>query len=633
MLKQNDWVKIKYGEYAGRYGRVSSRKKSGEYGLVLYDEETALNPAERDGNGERSRQPGAMLPLREEALEPVPPFEISQKELRKLARAERSYSDFAEQIFPPFNLKAVRRYTLKIEDIKEALTNINKQPQPLDHFKQWFWLILNVFYDDLNIKKRYDESVFSDFPKDETEIFSTVFGLTEKLYWRLEERLGNLEETEQYLIRFLDEPIWEKDAARSNEIETTAYFAICQEITGRIDSYLFNRDKSQGKWIYSPSQMRHVISSYETDDDLKEATPEAIALYRDFVRRLYRVGDVHAIRILAFGYMDGGAAYRQNFELARIYMQELYDRTGDPLAANALGYLYYYGLTNNGIPQYDKAFPLFSYGVLDGIDESVYMAAIMLIHGRGTVKNIDMGLNLLVDGYRNCLYDFCREIFDCRFAEFAMHMGDCCLDGVIYGMGMKDAYRFFLEAQYAAEKRREAGDPLAVVDEEKIERTLSYIREQVELDPARNELKADFPVYINQIYEDRYPVRVSITENKEANEITLTIRKFDLKDLFRHFHISLEDVGPASEDMKAELSPKILTTYPELSWTELVSEIEYTLENGTILKLPDRKGPFLSDGFRKDDATNALEFYAHGEVVAAVEADWYVIKVNKKQEG
>ena len=632
MLKLNDWVKIKYGEYAGRYGRVASRKKSGEYGLVLYDD-AAANPADPAAEENQSRQPGTVLSLREEALEVVPPLEISQKELRKLVRAERSYSDFAEQIFPPFNLKAVRRYTMKIEDIKTALENINQQKPPLDRFKQWFWLILNVFYDDLNIKKRYDESLFSDFPKDDREIFSTVFGLTEKLYWRLEERLGNMEETEQYLIRFQDEPVWEKDGSQKDEVETTAYYAVCQEIIGRIDSYLFNKDKSQGKWVYSPSQMRHVISSYETDADLKEATPEALALYRDFVRRLYRIGDVHAIRILAFGYTNGGAAYRQNYELGRIYMQELYDRTGDPLAANALGYLYYHGLTNSGIPQYDKAFPLFSYGVLDGIDESIYMAATMLIHGQGTVKNIDMGLNLLVDGYRNCLYDFCRETFDCRFSEFAMHMGDCCLDGVIYGMGMKDAYRFYLEAQYAAEKRRTAGDPLSVVDEEKIERTLAYIREQVELDPCRTELKADFPVYINQIYEDRYPVRVSITEQKETNEIKLTIRKFDLKDLFRHLHISLDDIGQDGADMKSELSSKILTTYPELSWTGLVSELEYTLENGAILKLPDRTGPFLSDGFRRDDATNALEFYVHGEVVAAVEADWYIIRVDKDAEG
>ena len=622
MLKYNDWVKIKYGEYEGRYGRVASRKKSGEYCLVLYDD-AALKTSEKETGEAGAGQPGSMLSLNEDALELMPPYLLSQKELRKLVRAEHSYSDFAEHIFPPFNLKTERRYTLKIEDIKEALTNINKNKPPLELFKQWFWLILNVFYDDLNIKKRYDESIFTDFPKDEKEIFSTVFGLTEKLYWRLEERLGSREETEQYLIRFQNEPIWEKDGEGLDEIEITAYFAICREITGRIDSYLFNQGKSQGKWIYSPAQMRHVIGSYETDEDLKDATPEALALYRDFVRRLYRVGDVQAIRILAFGYMDGGIAYRQNFELARIYMQELFDRTGDPSAANALGYIYYYGLTNNGIPQYDKAFSMFSYGVMDGIDESVYMAAQMLIRGQGTVKNIDMGLNLLVDGYRNCLYDFCREIYDCRFAEFAMHMGDCCLDRVIYSMGVKDAYRFYLEAQFAAEKRREIGEPLTAENEEKIERTLSYIRDRVGLDPKANSLKADFPMFINQMYEDRYPVRVLISENKETKEVVLKIRKFDLSDLFRHLHISLEEL----EHGGAEMSSKILTTYPELSWCGLVSEMEYTLENGTVLKVPERKGPFLSDGFRRDDATNVLEFYAHGEVIAAVEADWYTIKV------
>ena len=195
MLNFNDWVRIKYGEYEGKCAKVVSRKKSGEYGLILSGFESPLSEAS-------DHQPGAMLNMSEEALELLPPYVLSQKQLRQVARGELSYSDFAEQVYPPFNLKAERRYTMKSDDIKEALTNINKNEVPLPVFKQWFWLIINVFYDSLNIKDHYDENVFSDFPKDENEIFSTVYGLTEKLYWRLEERLGTKEDSEQYMIRF-----------------------------------------------------------------------------------------------------------------------------------------------------------------------------------------------------------------------------------------------------------------------------------------------------------------------------------------------------------------------------------------------------------------------------------------------
>lgn len=629
MLNFGDWVKIKYGEYKGQCAKVASRKKSGEYGLVLYDAgaEKDILPSDREGE---SRQPGALVNLQEEALVLLPPYVVSQKQLRQFARGELTYSDIAEQVFPAFNLKAGRRYTIKAEDIKEALTNINKNKDPLPGFRQWFWLILNVFYDSLNIKNKYDETVFSDFPKDEAEIFSTVYGLTEKLYWRLEERFGTREDSEQYLIRFQNEPDWELDPQAKNELETTAYYAVCADIVSRITSFQLNFGKPQGQWVYSNSQMQHVIGAYESDRDLEGATPEALALYREFVRRLYRQGNVQAIRILAWGYMDGGIAYRRNYELARMYLQELYDKTGDADAANALGILYYYGYTNNGIPQYDKAFQFFSYGVLDGIDESVYMAADMLLHGQGTVKNIDMGLNMLVDGYRASQYDFCKGYYDTRFAEYAMHMANCCMEGLIYGMGLKDACRFYLEARYAAEKRAEIGQPVDQDVELKIEKSLDYIREKIGIDETRTQLKADFPVYIGQMYEDHYPVRVLITRKKDR--YFLRVSKFDLKDLFNSIRLAAGREEKEDGELKTELSAKLLVTYPELFYCSLVSEMEYELENCTILKLPEKPGIFLSDGFRRDDHTNVLEFYAHGEVIAALEADWYVVTTKKEQK-
>ncbi|MBR3644019.1 MAG: hypothetical protein IKN57_10980, partial [Parasporobacterium sp.] len=293
----------------------------------------------------------------------------------------------------------------------------------------------------------------------------------------------------------------------------------------------------------------------------------------------------------------------------------------------------YHGLTNKGVPQYDKAFQYFSYGVLDGIDESIYMAADMLIHGEGTAKNIDMGLNLLVDGYRNAQFDFCHGNYDCRFAEYAQHMGDCCLEGIIYGMGVKDAYRFFLEAEYAAKLREKTEHPVGEEFKDKVNSALKNIRESIGLDLSRTELKADFPIFISQIYEDRYPVRVSITQKKDSSDIFLKVGKFDLKELFQSMKLSLNlDDGENDSDDAQSLAGRLLVTYPELSWSGLVSEMEYRLENGTILKQPEKPGPFLSDGFRREDMTNVLEFYAHGEVIAAVEAEWYIVSVKKDEK-
>ena len=212
-------------------------------------------------------------------------------------------------------------------------------------------------------------------------------------------------------------------------------------------------------------------------------------------------------------------------------------------------------------------------------------------------------------------------------------MGDCCLEGIIYGMGVKDAYRFFLEAEYAAKLREKTEHPVGEEFKDKVNSALKNIRESIGLDLSRTELKADFPIFISQIYEDRYPVRVSITQKKDSSDIFLKVGKFDLKELFQSMKLSLNlDDGENDSDDAQSLAGRLLVTYPELSWSGLVSEMEYRLENGTILKQPEKPGPFLSDGFRREDMTNVLEFYAHGEVIAAVEAEWYIVSVKKDEK-
>ena len=64
---------------------------------------------------------------------------------------------------------------------------------------------------------------------------------------------------------------------------------------------------------------------------------------------------------------------------------------------------------------------------------------------------------------------------------------------------------------------------------------------------------------------------------------------------------------------------------------ELTTELTFTLENLTVAKYPEKEGHFLSDGFRKNEMTGAVEFYSSGELVAAVEAEWYVIDITDRK--
>lgn len=591
MYIQGDWVTIKYGEYTGMYGKVTAVNRNGTYRVLPYN---------------RSHEPGSMIVLDDTGLELLEPVVISRDELRKLARAELMYRDIADHIFPIFHIRAGQPYDLMPEDIVQALQNINQYPDCLGRFREWFWLIQNIFYEDLGIGKRYDKELFSDTPESEQALFSTVYSLTETLYWKLEERFVTRENTAKYVVRFQDEEqSWEDNTG----LEEAAYKAVCEDIASRVRTFGINQEKPQESWIYSPSQKRHIINSYEDEAALMKAPAEERALYRRCVMDLYRQGDVQAMKILAWGYMEGKSVFRQSFRQAEKYLLSLYRKTGDPYAANSLGLIYSRGLIGNREPEPEKAFRYFSFGALAGIDESLYNLGNMLIHGEGTVRNIDMGMNLIVDGYRDTLLRFGYGEYDNRFAEYAYYMGKVCMENIVLGMGIRDACKFFLEADYAIRKRMERqelfGDALLRA---RIEQDLKTAQEAFAPDRDRSVLKADFPIYISHMFEDKLPIQITI--GKDPKGYFLKMNRFRLI--------------PGSE-------PALLVAFPELSYVNLVTELVFRLEDTGVIRTPDNSDTFLAEGFAKNDHTGALEFYAGGECVAAIEAKWFVIDVTKEK--
>lgn len=605
-FRPKDWATIKYGEYAGRYCRISMLERGGDYVVIPYD---------------ASDEPCAMITLNARAMDRLEPVVISGEELADLVTARTMYSDYKDRVFPAFNIVAAEDHVMTAADIRDALCAINTHEDCLKYFKEWFWVILNVFYGQLHIEERYEPDFFSDAPENEDEMFSVAYGMAEKLYWRIEERFGQKEEIEKYVIRFAENINWE--SAGRKHIEEAGYKAVSEDIISRVNVFEFNQSRPEGKTVYSSSEKKHIISGYDSPSSLNEATPEALDVYREFVEDLYNEGDILATKSLAWGYFDGNAAFSQDWELAQKYMSEFFEKTGDPYAANALGYICYYGFTSHNIPQYHEAFRYFSYGALAGVDESCYRASDMLIEGKGTVKNIDMGLNLLVDGYRDAMHDFCEGHYGNKLPEYALRMGNACRKDLIYGMNMRDAYKFYLEADFALKKRRSSRrrKPGDSSTELKIAFELKKIRERFALEPAMTSIRTDFPLYLSQLFEDRYPLKVELNVPRGKDTGTLKVSRYRIGKELAEKGL-LPEHGEASRFFRI---PEMLVAFPELSCAYLVSEMTYRLENVVVAQKTD-KGPFfLADGFRKNDKTNALEFFSNGRMVAAIDAQWYVI--------
>ena len=602
VFRPGDWVTIKYGDLKGRYGKVSMHEKNGNYVVLPYD---------------KNDEPGEMISLANEGLELLPAVELEPADFKALVRATQVYSEYEDKVFPPFNIKPQKKYKMTINDIATALKNINKTESPLENFREWFWLILNVFYESLSIEERTKNPVDpSEIPATDDEVFGAVFTLTEKLYWRLEKEYSQKEDYLNHSLIIADEPTWDFDMPKENPAIKEGYLAVCNDIFERIESY---KIKKKEPWnnVYSNTQKMAYIMDCESR--VGELSNFEIQKYRQFVLELVDAGDLAAMETLAVSYYMGSPAFPQNWFKAEEYLLKVYNETGSPTMANFLGYIYYYGRTVGGEPDYEKAFKYFSVGLMGGVDESIYKVGDMLISGKGVARNVELGIKLIIDGYTETLHDFCKGFYDCKFADYALRMGDICRDRLVNEVSLRDAYRYYLEADYAIKKRCEKFETRNDKSVRMaIERELEKIVDKIHLDMNRTEMKSNFPLFMAQLFKDDFPLRVEII--KSNNECRMNVARFRIAG-------DLGDKIPLPDELREV--PQIITAYPELSYCELVSELNYRLENVTIAKRP--KGEyFLTDGFKVNNMTKAIEFYYAGEMVAAVEAEWYVSLVNKE---
>ena len=104
------------------------------------------------------------------------------------------------------------------------------------------------------------------------------------------------------------------------------------------------------------------------------APPESYETYRKLVLMGVKLDWPEALEALAYGSYGGNNVFAEDYSLAEYCLQRLIRVQEDPspFYYNSLGYIYYYGRTNGGEPEYDKAYAYFSVGAVHGIFESMY---------------------------------------------------------------------------------------------------------------------------------------------------------------------------------------------------------------------------------------------------------------------
>jgi len=176
-------------------------------------------------------------------------------------------------------------------------------------------------------------------------------------------------------ISFSDDPYEDIQDKVTNQDVLNYVWLMFDRFTWDFDSiddsskFLIDLKNDLSLWVESKGKeipvgiMRSISQQY--DDDTIDAQSEATQkLFKRCLDAMCDMKDPRSIQRRGYCYYCGTKIYPNNWVKARDAFIEYYNLTGDASAANTLGYIYYYGRCNNGVPEYDEAFKYFSIGHL-----------------------------------------------------------------------------------------------------------------------------------------------------------------------------------------------------------------------------------------------------------------------------
>ena len=353
----------------------------------------------------------------------------------------------------------------------------------------------------------------------------------------------------------------------------------------------------------------YIADTYDEDDIDKqpEVTQELFKTCLDYCCDVMK--EPKAIQKRGYCYYCGTKVYPNDWEKARDTFLEYYTMTGDGSAANTLGYIYYYGRCNDGIPEYDLAFKYFAIGHVNHYFESTYKLADMFANGYGVVKDPAVAEQLYRDVYTENLELLASGEYNCKFADAALRMGNCYLNGLGVIPEPKLAYTYYLQADFAIKKRIKSTNYFG---DTQVQKNI-----QEALEKARNE----YPEKKSTV-SSYYPFWASWASGIEKKKCRLVVEKG--KDGAFTIKTSLV------KNMDEYKVPKILITVPEADYCDLKKKIKVTTAANSNVSLPKGKTEIIFNDFVFDHHAKATTFYLNGEYAGKITTSSYTFVPKKK---
>ncbi len=333
-----------------------------------------------------------------------------------------------------------------------------------------------------------------------------------------------------------------------------------------------------GKPLYErtlpPFAMRNTIENLENTSEVTEEYKKA---YVTFLDKLASIHDRRGLELKAYAYYGGNKFVKEDYKVSEQCLLELMKDGFDDNYADTLGYIYYYGRVNNGVPQYDKAFEYFMMSSIAGNVEATYKLGDMYKNGYGVVKNEEAARQCYENLYPKVLREFYWKPEYASLADVALRLGSFYTDSKNCHIGA----RLFLEALLSINIRNGKFDSSV---KHSIQKCLFDVYEkQRDAILSHNNLEYSF-FHIGEFKVKREEDKIFI--ETERNEIIFDLEQMNCMNT-SSFIIQFE--GEVILDSKEEERCDQVTIYDDEIHFKFNSDDVLVIKNGKTKILFDRQ--------------------------------------------
>ncbi|MCR5625434.1 MAG: hypothetical protein K6G11_09425 [Lachnospiraceae bacterium] len=356
----------------------------------------------------------------------VPPVELSAKQVKKFVRYENKLPELVEGTPEYAEICIAEDYTLTLDDMLVAMTNIKASKDSNETIiNNWYSSIYSLAYNDSESK--------GIFELEETPDYVETYG-------NLPTRESCLDDI---LIHYLEVSL----------SDDNPFYENTDNITKIIKDYLENEKKPLLERNYSIEEMDIYLDSMDDETTLKKASDNEKKLCKSFADKLCEEDNITGLKFKGYGCYGGNSVYECNWDTALNCVTKLYELTGEPVYANTLGYIYYYGRCWDGKPKYDEAFKYFSIGAAGFYYESRYKLADMFWNGYGVKKTPDIAKTIIAELYDQNIDYILNGKYECKFADIALRLGSYTEKSPGDFTRFDIAYMYYLQADFAIKQR------------------------------------------------------------------------------------------------------------------------------------------------------------------------------------